>query len=97
MRIVMLLLPALLAGAAAAQDAGPATPAEPQAKVPPVQYRSAFEGYRPFVQQELRDWRKSNDEVEAAATPGAHRPAQSGSQPPAQPQPGKPSSHEGHR
>jgi hypothetical protein len=66
----------LLAGAAAAQDAGRPDPREPRAKTPPVEYRSAFEGYRPFADPQLRDWRKSNEEV---------------AKPPAgQPQPGKP-------
>jgi hypothetical protein len=89
MRII-LLLPALVAGVAAAQDAGRASPADPQAKVPNVQYGSAFEGYRPFVEQELRDWRKSNDEVGAAGAHAGHRPGQGGSKATSKPQPGKP-------
>jgi hypothetical protein len=66
MRIPFLVLPALLlAGAASAQSASRTNPANPQASVPPVEYRSAFEGYRPFAEEDLRDWRKSNDEVGA--------------------------------
>lgn len=33
------------------------------AAAPAVQFRSAFEGYRPFAEQEPQDWRKANDEV----------------------------------
>jgi len=71
-------LPALLfAGAVSAQSAGRPNPANPQASVPPVEYRSAFEGYRPFVEEHLRDWRKSNEEVGAAGGQAGHRPGQS--------------------
>jgi hypothetical protein len=71
MRTFLVLMPALaLAGTAAAQD-----PKDPRAKTPPVEYRSAFEDYRPYAETELRDWRRSNDEV---------------AKPPAKPQPGKP-------
>jgi len=70
-----------LAGAAAAQSEGRVTVLDPRAKVPPVEYRSALEGYRPFTEAELRDWRKANEEVGAA---GGH----AGQQTP-KPQPGK--------
>ena len=61
---------ALAAGAAAAQDAPRAHPGDPAAKVPPAAYRSAFEGYRPFAEQEVASWRKANEEVGAA---GGHK------------------------
>ena len=68
MPIPFLVLPALLlAGTASAQTAGRANPADPRANVPQIEFRSAFEGYRPFAEEDLRDWRKSNDEVGAAA------------------------------
>jgi hypothetical protein len=51
-------LPALAAGLAAAQTA-PAAPSNPAAPA----YTSAFEGYRPFAAEEVQDWRKSNDTV----------------------------------
>ena len=77
MRIPSCVLPALLlAGAASAQSAGRANPADPRASVPPVEYRSAFQGYRPFAEEELRDWRKSNDEVGAAGGLAGHAPGQ---------------------
>ena len=67
MRTIFVAVPALLfAGMAVAQGDGRPDPRDPGAKVPPVEFRSAFEGYRPYADQELRDWRKSNDEVGAA-------------------------------
>lgn len=92
MRITSIAVPALLlAGVAVAQGDGRSDPRDPKAKVPPVEFRSAFEGYRPHAEQELRDWRKSNEEVGAAA----QRPGQGSGSQPSKPQPGKP--HEGHK
>ena len=88
-----LVLPALLlAGAASAQSESRANPADPQAKAPQVEYRSAFEGYRPFAEEDLRDWRKSNDEVGAASGHAGHRPSQGPRQQTSRPRPGKPES-----
>ena len=68
MQRLFLVLPALfLAGAASAQSESRPNPADARAKAPQVEYRSAFEGYRPFAEQSLRDWRKSNDEVGAVS------------------------------
>ena len=53
-------------------------PVEPKVKVPPVEYRSALEGYRPFAEQERRDWRKANEEVREAAKPQPGAPAHKG-------------------
>ena len=73
MRNLSWALPALLAASfAAAQERRP-SPLDPQAKVPPAQFRSAFEGYRPFAEQELADWRKANEEVRAAAAKPQHK------------------------
>lgn len=87
----------LIAGAAAAQDNRP-SPLDPQAKGPPVQFGSAFEGYRPFAEQESIDWRKANEEVAAAGGHAGPRPGQGPGQQASKPQPGKPagSGHEGH-
>jgi hypothetical protein len=64
MQKIFLAAPALLlAGGVLAQDA-----LDPKAKVPPAQYRSAFEGYRPFAEQEPGDWRKANEAVSKAAS-----------------------------
>ena len=73
MRIIVFAVPALLlAGAAVAQEAVRANPLDPRAKVPPVEFRSAFEGYRPFVEHERRDWREANEEVGAAGGHAGH-------------------------
>lgn len=78
MRIIVFVAPALLfAGAAVAQSEGRANPMDPQAKVPPVEFRSAFEGYRPFADQERRDWRKANEEVVQSAKPQPGKPKSS--------------------
>ena len=99
MRTIFVAVPALLfAGVAVAQDNGRPDPRDPGAKVPPVEFRSAFEGYRPYAEQDLRDWRKSNDEVGAAGGHGGHRPAQPG-KPASKPQAGKSGegpAHQGH-
>lgn len=81
----------LLAGAPSAQSDGPADPADSHAKVPQIAYRSAFERYQPYADQDLRDWRKSNEEVGIAGGHAGHRPGQ----PTSKPQPGKPESSGG--
>ncbi len=48
------LAAALFAAAAAAQSPPAAAP---------LPYRSAFEGYRPFADQEVAPWKQANDEV----------------------------------
>jgi hypothetical protein len=96
MRIPFLVLPALLlAGVAAAQSASRTDPADSQVNVPRVEYRSAFEGYRPFAEGDLRDWRKSNDDVGAASGHAGHRPSQGPRQQISKPRPGKPESSGG--
>lgn len=62
----LLFLPALVvAGAAAAQGTER-----------PIEYRSAFEGFRPFAAAEPRDWRKANEAVGAAGGHAGHQPRQ---------------------
>ena len=46
--------------------AAEAQPADPAAPVPAAPYRSAFEGYRPFKEEQIVDWRTLNAEVGAA-------------------------------
>lgn len=41
-------------------------PTDPTASAPPTTYRSAFEGYRPFREEPIADWRALNAEVGAA-------------------------------
>ncbi len=58
---MLFALAAATAGSAAAQ-ARP-DPADAKAKAPPVEYRSAFESYRPYAEPELAPWRAVNEEV----------------------------------
>jgi hypothetical protein len=97
MRTIYVVVPALLfAGMAIAQGEGRPDPRHPQAEVPPVEFRSALEGYRPYADQDLRDWRKSNDEVGAAGGHAGQRPGQGPGSESSKPQPGKPESSGGH-
>jgi hypothetical protein len=82
----------LFAGMAVAQGDGRSDPRDSRANVPPVEFRSAFEGYRPYADQELRDWRKSNEEVGHAG----HRPGQGPGTETSKPQPGRPQTSGGH-
>jgi hypothetical protein len=99
MRIFFVAVPALLlTGAAVAQDGRP-NPLDLQAKVPPVEFRSAFDGYRPFADQELADWRKANEEVATAGGHAGQRPGHGPREPTSKPQSDKPerSGHGDHK
>ena len=98
MRIIFVAPALLFAGLAVAQNAERPDPMDPRAKAPAVEYRSAFEGYRPYAETELRDWRKSNEEVGAAGGHAGHKPGQGAGAQTSKPQPGTPESagHEGH-
>lgn len=71
-KLVFVVLALFVAGAAAAKDGRPSA-LDPRAKAAPVEFRSAFEGYRPFADQDLADWRRANDEVRAAAAKPRHK------------------------
>lgn len=74
MRFILLAAPALLlAGCSTTQADGRPDPRDARAGAPAVQYSSAFEGYQPFAEQEMQDWRKANEEVKAAGGHGAHK------------------------
>ena len=45
--------------------AAEAKPTDPTGSAPPVAYRSAFEGYRPFREEPIVDWRALNADVGA--------------------------------
>ena len=76
--LISVVLALSLAGAAAAKDGRPSA-LDPRAKAAPVEFRSAFEGYRRFAEQDLADWRRANDEVRAAASkPQPSKPENSG-------------------
>ena len=58
---------AVAALACATAAAGAQTPAQPPADrgaAPPLTYRSAYEGYRPYAEESLAPWREVNDNVE---------------------------------
>jgi len=66
MKTIVVVLPLLIAGSAAAQTAAHVnspSPLDAGVKVPATEFRSAFEGYKPFAEQAPVDWRKANDEV----------------------------------
>jgi hypothetical protein len=72
------------AGVAVAQQPQRPDPRDPKAPVPAVPYRSAFEGYRPYVEPPLAPWREVNEKAgEAAQKPRGKPPARGG--------------HEGHK
>ena len=98
MRIIFVAPALLFAGLAVAQSGDRPDPRDPRAKAPAVEYRSAFEGYRPYAEAELRDWRKSNEEVGAAGGHAGHKPGQGAGAQTSKPQPATPntSGHEGH-
>jgi hypothetical protein len=101
MRFVFLIVPALLLAGLALAEQDRRSPLDPKAKVPAVEYNSAFEGYRPFTEQHLANWRRSNDEVGAAGGHAGQRPSQGPGEQTSKPQPGKPESghgaHGGHK
>jgi len=67
MQKILLVVPALLlAGCAAAPNERRPDVLDARAAVPPVEFRSAFQDYRPFADPELTDWRRANDEVRGA-------------------------------
>lgn len=59
-----LLLAALAAGSAVAEERKRPDPADPRATSQPPVYRSAFEGYRRIEEPKRIPWREANDEVE---------------------------------
>ena len=78
----LIALAAMAAGAAAAQSSGRPDPTDQKAKVPPLEYRSAFEGYRPFAEEKPAPWRDANEAVKGNVGHAGHSP-----KPPAKPRP----------
>lgn len=72
MQRFLFLLPAMVLAGTAAAEGRRAQVLDPQAKAPPVQYRSAFEGYRPYAGQELASWRGANAQVGTARGHAGH-------------------------
>ncbi len=52
--------------------AAPRDPTDPQARVPALEYRSAFENYRPYRDSPVTNWRASNEEVRAIGGHAGH-------------------------
>ena len=50
-----------LAGIAAAQSPAPASAVSAATKAAPLTYRSAFEGYKPYTDDKLLNWKEVND------------------------------------
>lgn len=94
MKHLVLLFALAFAGPVKGREPEP-SPLDPVAKVPAVSFSSAFEGYLPFAEGELRDWRTANEEVGAAGGHAGHRPGQGPGQRTSKPQPGTPQSSGG--
>ncbi len=95
-RTLVLTALACAAGAATAQT--PAPIAAERAAVPPTPYRSAFDGYRPYVEESPAPWREVNDTVGRV---GGHMGVLRADEQPATPQPApapapKEPSHDAH-
>lgn len=71
-RAIFIALAALAAGAAAAQEPPRRDPTDPRAKVPPLEYRSAFAGYERRGEDKLAPWRESNDAVKGGGGHEGH-------------------------
>jgi hypothetical protein len=72
------LVCALVATGASAQSGARPDPTAPKAPVPRIEYRSAFEGYRPLGEDKPAPWRESNDSVKAKPPAPEIPPAKSG-------------------
>lgn len=94
-KAALFVIAATAAALAAAQESRP-DPRDPKAKVPPLEYRSAFDGYRRYSEPELADWREMNDEVRRiGGHVGIAREQQQAPRPQAKPAPE--AGHGGHR
>lgn len=93
---ILFALAATVAGATAAQTAAKPDPADPRVRTPSVEYRSAFETYRPFAEEKLAPWREANEEVKQQG--GGHAGQSMHSKPQARPEAKPaPADHGGHK
>ena len=67
-----LLVPVLAIPLAALAQSPALHPADPQARVSPPGYSSAFDGYQPFGKEKLGNWRDLNDTVGVLGGHNAH-------------------------
>lgn len=65
-RSIFIALAALAAGTVIADEPRRADPTDPQAKVPGVEYRSAFADYRALSDDKVSPWRESNETVKGS-------------------------------
>ena len=59
--VVWLVSIFFLSGTVAAQTPAPVSPAPEATQAPTLTYRSAFEGYKPYTDDKLLNWREAND------------------------------------
>ena len=70
---LLLLLSALASGAGCAQNTARLDSMLAIGKAPPLEYRSAFEGYQAFTDDKLLPWRDANEAVKDGAEHRGHR------------------------
>lgn len=73
-RSIFVLMTALAASAAAEEGTRRMDPTDPRAKVPPLEYRSAFAGYQSFADEKVAPWRDSNEALQENPGHGGHAP-----------------------
>jgi hypothetical protein len=73
MHKISVVVPALLVAGCATHAAPYPLSTDAAAKVPAVEFHSAFEGYQPFAEPETRDWRRANEAVGAAGGHGGRK------------------------
>jgi hypothetical protein len=72
MRNFAFVMLAGIAGAAHAQTAPRPDPSDPQVRVPPPQYRSAFSEYQLYRNPEIANWREANEKVKEGGGHAGH-------------------------
>lgn len=71
-KLLLLLVPAIFAGAGCGSRPTASDSTMPSGRTAPLEYRSAFAGYRPFRDEPIAPWRDANEAVKEAVEP-AHR------------------------
>ena len=69
-RILGVLLAFALGACASKPPEARSDPEQEQVNVVQAGYRSAFDGYRAFAEQDLADWRSANEQVGKPESPG---------------------------
>lgn len=71
-KIAVMALALMAIAPAQAQTDARREPVDPAARVPPVQYRSAFADYQAYREPQLAKWREANEEVKGAGRNADH-------------------------